>query len=244
VTRLEPADRRRTVEAVQGSVTSWPPKSPHAFDQHAAVFTDAVGSTDALISNEGARLHLKVLGSAFAGEFLDDFAPIGQGPTSARFRLQHGLLCDYTLDFKLPMTLTEGSNALSTAVGVRVGLGSPAERGALTEEWVQLCLSADGGAYTTGRHDLVETALIELGERLPGRGRLRCCFGCDFSDYSPYGNGVFGTLYCFRTAKREYRRVVDKDALFDLWDKTAGAVQETWLCEEWEPRIAGRGYRG
>lgn len=229
----------------KGGVTTWPPESVHGFDGWAAVFTDAVGSTEALISNDGARVHLRVLGVRFAGAWLDDFAPVGNEPVPGRLRLHRGDLCDYRLEFRVPMTVREGADDVATALDVCVELGPPTERGGLSHEWVQLRLSFDGAEeYTTRRHDLFETALDEVREHLGAGSLLKCCFGCDFSDYSPYGNGMFGTLYCFRTAKEQYRRVVGKDEIFELWDEAAGAVQETWLCEEWEARAANRGYRG
>lgn len=226
-------------------MSNWPPKSTHAFDGQPATFTDAVGSTDAVLSNDGSRVHLKVLGASFTSECLDDFAAVDDGPIPSRLLLHKGGLCGYTLDFQAPMTLAEGSKDVSAVLRVCVKLGTPAERGNLSHESVQLRLSFDGVVeHTTKQHGLFESALDELREHLPPGSRLKCCLGCDFSDYSPYGNGLFGTLYCFRTVKDRYRRVASKGDIFDLWDEAAGAVQETWLCDEWEARAADRGYRG
>ena len=75
-------------------------------------------------------------------------------------------------------------------------------------------------------------------------GHLRACVCCAFSDYSPYGHGLFGGMACFRDVKEAYRRVSTKQALFELWPRLSGYVQETHLCPEFELRRPGAGYRG
>ena len=85
----------------------------------------------------------------------------------------------------------------------------------------------------------------EHGAALP----LKNCFGCMYSDYSPYGGDVIGTMLCFRVCKNEYLAVRDKHDLLDLGEKhfvNVEAVPEIYTCEEFAPRDSSKhiGYRG
>jgi hypothetical protein len=73
---------------------------------------------------------------------------------------------------------------------------------------------------------------------------LQTCFCCAFSDYSPYGNGLFGDLACFRDNKQPYLAVETKRDFLALWDTYTEFVQETYHCGEFERRKPGTGYRG
>jgi hypothetical protein len=74
---------------------------------------------------------------------------------------------------------------------------------------------------------------------------LKNCYGCAFSDYSPYGNDTFGTLICFRDCKSAYTAVTGKVGLLELLSRDRGlTVQETYLCDQFEERKKGTGYRG
>ena len=98
------------------------------------------------------------------------------------------------------------------------------------------------GIYFETDYPLLEK---EHGASLP----LKNCFGCTYSDYSPYGGDMIGTMLCFRVCKSEYLATRNKDDLFDLWEKfvvDVEAVPEIYACEEFTPRDASKhiGYRG
>jgi hypothetical protein len=64
---------------------------------------------------------------------------------------------------------------------------------------------------------------------------------CLFSDYSPAGHGLTG-IRCHRGAKQLYLAVRSKP---DYWHvPLTEAVPETYVCNEYQRRIPGTGYRG
>jgi len=70
------------------------------------------------------------------------------------------------------------------------------------------------------------------------------CFGCQFADYSVYGNGAFGNMMCFRNVKERYNAVISKLDYRQIHDSFDGMVQEVYLCDEFRRRRPGAGYRG
>jgi hypothetical protein len=70
------------------------------------------------------------------------------------------------------------------------------------------------------------------------------CINCMYSDYSPYGHGLFGWMMCFRNIREEYRRVRGKADFWSVHDRYDRLVQETYLCPVFERRVPGTGYRG
>src|SRR3954469_23584389 len=89
----------------------------------------------------------------------------------------------------------------------------------------------------------------DLQRKLPPGPFMKACINCDFSDYSPYGHGLFGNMICFRANKAGYLALpsgadFEKDAYFAVIDTVSEMVQETHLCPEFERRQPGTGYRG
>lgn|SRR5579875_150910 len=78
-------------------------------------------------------------------------------------------------------------------------------------------------------------------ERIDG---ILICFTCAFSDYSPVGHGLFGSLACFRGNKSSYLQVQSKRDLFAIWNTMTEFIQETYCCPAFERRKPGTGYRG
>ncbi|WP_020571876.1 DUF6304 family protein [Neolewinella persica] len=84
-----------------------------------------------------------------------------------------------------------------------------------------------------------------LKEKIGPEYCLKNCHGCAYSDYSPYGNDTFGTMMCFRNCKSEYSKVKSKADFFEVLNLNQDiTVQETYLCDQFEARKKGTGYRG
>ena len=80
-----------------------------------------------------------------------------------------------------------------------------------------------------------------LEQALPPGAQLACCATCLFSDYSPGGHGLTG-IRCHRDAKDQYLAVRSKR---DYWSvPVTEDVPETYLCDEYQRRVPGTGYRG
>lgn len=106
-------------------------------------------------------------------------------------------------------------------------------------------LHIGGESFSGNRTMDFETALLSINKQIKDRYELRCCFTCQYSDYSPYGNGSFGSMLCYRRHKEEYLKVNSKSTFFEFVDGLDfEQKQETHLCKEFTPRILCEGYRG
>lgn len=107
-------------------------------------------------------------------------------------------------------------------------------------------LVVDEKIFECGKPTLCfENALRDISDKIKEEYYLKCCFTCQYSDYSPYGNDDFGIMLCYRGFKEECLKVNDKDDWFEfLEDKNFEGRQETYLCEEYSPRNKASGYRG
>ncbi|MBQ8960535.1 MAG: hypothetical protein IJ071_04875 [Ruminococcus sp.] len=94
-----------------------------------------------------------------------------------------------------------------------------------------------------------ETALLSINRQLFDRFELRCCFTCQFSEYSPYGNSEFGCMLCYGKHKEKYIDLNVQDKLYSYLCDLSGEPehenkQEIQLCDNYAPRTRYGGYRG
>lgn len=97
-----------------------------------------------------------------------------------------------------------------------------------------------------------DTALASICKKMSGKYYLCNCFGCLYSDYSPYGGGNIGSIYCFvENAERylksvgKYKTSPEQITIWDIFNEGYKACQETNLCEKFAPRVnCNGGYRG
>lgn len=110
----------------------------------------------------------------------------------------------------------------------------------------EFSLRVDGELYSSARKTLYfEAALLDISRQIQEKYYLKCCFTCQYSEYSPYGNDDFGNMLCYRRHKEECLKVNSKDDYFEyLEDKDFDNLQETFLCEEYTERTQSSGYRG
>lgn len=110
----------------------------------------------------------------------------------------------------------------------------------------EFSLTADGKIFSAGKKSLYfENSLMQIHRQLSPGYCLKCCFSCQYSDYSPYGNDDFGSMLCYKRHKSEYLKVNDKDGFFEFLEPLDFDMrQETFLCGEYEPRTRCGGYRG
>jgi hypothetical protein len=107
-------------------------------------------------------------------------------------------------------------------------------------------LCVDGEEFSVSCKNLwFERNLQELIRLMAPEYRLKCCFTCQWSDYSPYGSDDFGTMLCYRAHKEEYLRVNEKADYFAyLEGLPVEQRQETYVCPDFTVRDQCEGYRG
>lgn len=216
-------------------------------ETYPAQYRDRFGEVATTIQNNGHELHMTLRGVEFTGAMLDDWemsesADAGQ---VQQFTLNHGVLCDFVLEFALPIPIGFQTERLQGMLHIRLTLGAPASNGGVDQEILSLRLDvADSSFSSQDKDGWFEDALLEINRQLPEGMYLQTCFGCAFSDYYPAGYGLFGALACFRDNKQHYLAARGKQQIMKLWKTRTEFVQETYHCDEFERRMPGTGYRG
>jgi len=212
-----------------------------------ATYTDARGVETTVVLNDGETLRLPLRGVEFAGRDFDSLAAPANAPPEAlrRFSFSGGCLCSCRIECEIPVSIHDSGQDAGGVLRVELSLGDARPDGGIDREELRLVLTVGDRRYAgSGTGGWFEDELLEIQAQLPEGVYIRTCINCMFSDYSPYGHGVFGWMMCFRNLKDEYLQVVSKETFWPLHDRYERLVQETWLCPEFERRAPGTGYRG
>jgi len=226
-------------------------------DHQGEIKTEIENSFDEIIA---LPLSLNLNGVHFQSSSFDDFELINPGKYDKnqldRFTFNQVkvwesdeyvlVLCNYELKFEIPILLIDklNNNLVSTNLFVNLKLGKPRpnNRG-IDYENASFKIELNGETYSS-EGDVFEDPLVEIEQQISNKYHFKNCFGCLYSDYSPYGNGFFGTMLCLRNCKAEYLKASSKPEWLDLMEKHSILVQETHCCSEFKERIKNTGYRG
>jgi hypothetical protein len=171
----------------------------------------------------------------------DSLEPVDHSAATGQLPLNRaGELYDCVLSGDLPCTLAVGEQHRPVTIAFSLDLRpGTASRPASTHQ-LSLSLVLDGISYQVA-DDWFEDGVQRLEQALPPGAQLACCATCLFSDYSPGGHGLTG-IRCHRDAKDQYLAVRSKR---DYWSvPVTEDVPETYLCDEYQRRVPGTGYRG
>jgi hypothetical protein len=211
-----------------------------------ARYRDKNGEVATTMSNNGKILSLVLRGVEFRGSDFDGLAPVeGDEQKLPAFTLSRGDLCSCTIEVEMPIPVVTESGTVTGLLAVHLTLGDPLPNSGLTKEDLTIELQVQGRILrSSGTSGWFEDEMLSIQKQMPVGMFMLACINCAFSDYSPAGHGLFGCLVCFRDNKQEYLSVSGKKDLFRIWNTLTEAVQETYLCPEFQQRIPGTGYRG
>jgi hypothetical protein len=165
----------------------------------------------------------------------DPLARAGQLPLN-----QAGELSDCVLSGDLPCSVAAGGRHRPVTIAFSIDLRRPAAPLPAPGHRLRLTLVLDSACCQV-TDDWFEGGMPRLERALPPAAQLMCCATCLYSDYSPGVHGLTG-IRCHRGAKDKYLAVRSKA---DYWSvPVTEEVPETYLCEEYQRRIPGTGYRG
>lgn len=155
-------------------------------------------------------------------------------------------LTDYSLEFDLPIRMINIEKNKEEIVETQLTVKRKFLEGEKGREYSSMTLEfLLNGEKVKLDGDVFEVLLLGLKEKMKDEYYMKNCFGCLYSDYSPYGNDTFGDMLCFRNNKENYAKVNDKTSMFKTMEETAILnVQEIHLCDQFKPRISPIGYRG
>jgi hypothetical protein len=219
-----------------------------AWHAYPGTYIDGRGTENVIIFNDGEALEVEIRGVRFAGPDFDSLSPADDAstPHHGQFVLNKDELCDCTITCDVPQVV--GAFPPERYLGtlhVDLRLGKPAPNGGIDREVLTLTLSYGEWFFSScGTGGLFEFELLDLKKQLPAGHHFLNCFGCAYSDYFYGGQGLFGSMYCFRDSKAEYLAVRTKDDYIAIFGKNAGSVQETHICPQFTRRGVRIGYRG
>ncbi len=215
-------------------------------------YKDKLGEEGTTILNDGESLTMIVRGVRFKGNDFDGFEPqdVHDPVHLSSFTFLHGSLCFCVIVADIPIPVVTPTEIVDSLLTFELKLGEPLPTGQMNQERLKLCLKVNEQTYSSERKTgWFEDEMLNLQSQLPPGMFMKACINCAFSDYSPYGHGLFGNMICFRANKMGYLALpsgkdFDKGAYFGVMDTVSEMVQETYLCPEFKRRAPGTGYRG
>ncbi len=224
--------------------------------KYKGLFENDLGTSEIVIENNFEYLKFKLGTFIFEGTSFDDFELLNYenylNSSSKQFSLnpiKSGQkivyeLCDCIITVCIPTLIKniETNEVFNVSLEIKVKIGKSFGNGFTSDPQVVLSLTISDQTFSATNYDF-EDAANEIKNQMKSKYKFNNCFGCNFSDYSPYGKSIFGSMLCFKNQKEKYSKVKDKSSFFSL-DKEDQIVQETYSCEEFEIRKNNIGYRG
>lgn len=210
-----------------------------------AVYTDKHGTIQTTIINDSKTLTIDLNGTIFSGNTFVFFQPEASLPLPDRFALgEIGQLTDYTLSCRVPISTWKEGTQIPGFLLTEVEYKEDETRLDHNAPYFDFSFELEGKIIPIGKLSQFEGVFEILSEKLPENIIIKTCYTCLYSDYSVYGSDVFGSMLCFRNVKDVYVKVRSKGEFMDMMDNFDRIVQETYLCEDFSPRMKGVGYRG
>lgn len=233
-------------------------------EQYPTIYTDKSGRVKTIIHNVFSEsgtecLEMTIDGTQFVGSSFDDFTLAKPDKydkeqlnrfTFNKIQISGELgfvweLCDCKLEFIIPQVVIDSDeeNEKKAELKIVLYLGKPSANGGISSLKAQFNLIL-GKLKFTVESDNFETAFNQIQKEMLPQFRLKNCYSCHYSDYSPAGSGFFSSLMCFRNNKAKYLTASKKEEFFKLAAEGFIAVQETYCCDQFAPREKNTGYRG
>ena len=189
----------------------------------------------------GGHYEIRIRSAALWGPDFDGLEPDDAGAVrhSGLPLNSAGDLTECVLTGDLPCLIDLAGRRRPTTVHFELDLREHSDRPAHNRKNLQLSTIVNGTTYAI-TDDWFEEGTLRLDDALRP-SRLVCCVTCLYSDYSPAGHGLMG-MRCHRDAKGQYLAVRSKADYFHV--PVTEDVPETYLCDEYERRTPGTGYRG
>lgn len=209
-------------------------------ESYSAIYRDHLGEETTFIRNDGDELRMTLRGIEFRSEDDIEWEPCESDPSRlSLFRLNipsEGVLCDYTLEWDMPVTVMRHNVARQDLLHIQYTLSAPLPNGVCQGE-LSLSLPNGGQTFTMKGIDF-EWAFSGLQKQFPEGMYLRTCFFCALSCYHPYRGTSFRNLGCFRKSKDQYSSDLPLASLLRTRQLKLFAEQEqewvqvTYCCPE------------
>ncbi|AZJ33483.1 DUF6304 family protein [Tenacibaculum mesophilum] len=212
--------------------------------QYKATYQDKRGTEKIIIKSNGSVLFSTIRGIDFYGGDFDQLTTNSIDNTKFDYNMfadGSGDITNFSLKiiFLIQFFNATTNQTVTEHLIVTVVVGEHATIDSLDHEINSLTLNASFGKFIVeNKLEWMEEALIALQNQLPPNIYLKTCLSCKFSNYHPVGNGIFGSLCCFKNYKKQLKQIQSKFDLLDLWTEERIKanklffVQETFDCKE------------
>ncbi|NQY29453.1 MAG: hypothetical protein HRT69_08275 [Flavobacteriaceae bacterium] len=223
--------------------------------KYKGTFTDAFGTTEIVVVNDFDILSVEVDGIRFEGEEFDDFQIIDKEKHTIaqlqRFTFIEDTICDYKITVFIPQVILNKQNdsKVITDLIVEYKVGKPTINKRIESRKIKLLLNLGNEKFEGTSEVYIDDAFDKIINQFKGKYAFKNCYGCLYSDYSPYGQQGFGGLFCFVQQKEKYLKVkIPPDSYkYDYiseFNNGFDVVQEIYCCDKYKIRKSGVGYRG
>jgi len=210
-----------------------------------AIYTDKHGTIQTIIINNSLTLTIDLDGTSFSGDTFVFFRPAATQPLPDRFTLgELGQLTNYTLSCRIPISTWKEGTHVPGFLLFTVDYKEDETRLDWNAPYFDFSFALEDSIIEIGKLSQFEGVFEILEKKLPANITVKTCYTCLYSDYSVYGNDLFGAMLCFRNIKEQYLKTRGKEKYMDIMDNFDRFVQETYVCEDFASRIKGTGYRG
>lgn len=204
-------------------------------------YSDKFGTEEGEIHSDGSSMYLTLRGIQFEGS---DFEGLEGEVDESKFQYQlykdgSGDLFNFRMEIQFHISLQHENKVISAPMKFEIEVGEELEFDGLESIVTTVELATSFGKFQSNKKvEWFEEAIIEIQNKLPNNTRIKSCLNCKYSNYHPVGNGMYGSLYCFKKLKSKVSDIQNKDDLMDLWTPEAVKkndifnVQETFDCSE------------
>jgi hypothetical protein len=229
---------------------------------YVGTYKDAFGVVDIIIYNNFKKLSLNIEEVEFEGSEFDALEIVNKQSYSVqkikRFTLSQTQIsgtdefveeiCNCTFNVTIPQLIissrTQEAFVVSMNIEYVLGDKKPIRLGGgLKFEKIYLSFKIFDELFRS-EGDFFESLFEDIQNQFDGRYILKNCFGCLYSDYSIYGQGALGSMMCFVRQKDKYIKVKNKSEYEENLTGDYDIVQEIFLCDKFQARRKGTGYRG
>ncbi|WP_103070098.1 DUF6304 family protein [Aquimarina sediminis] len=211
--------------------------------KYIATYQDKRGTETIDIESDGSDMYFTLRDIEFEGH---DFEMLSGEIDETKFDYEKyedgsGDLTNFKITVNIPIQLfnAQTNKTFTENLTAYIEVGETTTIDGLESEIDCLILTTSFGEFIVKKKlEWMEDALIALQNQLPENIYLKTCLSCKYSNYSPFGNGMFGGIYCFNKIKEQLVELNGKHDLLDIWTKEAMdkgdifSVQETFDCSE------------
>ena len=209
-----------------------------------ATYYDKRGTEETIIQSDGSDLFLSLRGVELYGhdfEMLTDEVVDHNKFDYELYADGSGDITNFKIEVHIPILLFDRSEnkTFTETLHCYIEVGETVDIDDLDNVINGLKLTTSFGEFVVNKKiKWFEYSLIALQELLPEHIYLKTCISCKYGNYNPYGNGMFGNIYCFKNFKEELKQIRDKHDMLAIWTEEAVkndklfSVQETFDCTD------------